>query len=138
VIHNAGNVSMMKKLTSLIRLPENTGNDPEDILESALDQIFPDTLRTLHGEPGTDITYISEKFGNITLGLASPEDRNERYLFAHHLWNAAILLAEYISHGKESNPQVEAKKWDVENQIVLEVGAGSWKELQRQSSRLTT
>lgn len=110
----------MRKLTSLVRLPEDAGTDPEDIFESGVEQLFTDATRALHGQPGQNVVYLSNKFGEISLGLVDPQDRDERNLFAHHLWNSAILLAEYISGENDS----ASKEWDLKDETVLELGAG--------------
>ena len=87
-------------LTSLIRKPSSKepSETPEEVLENtALTLFYPDAQRTFHGDPGSSIIYASERYGDIKLQLPDPEGRDERWLFAHHLWNSSVLLAELIS-----------------------------------------
>ena len=86
-------------LTSLIKpQPKNPIESPEEILDStALTLFYPDAQRTFHGNPGSSVLYASKRYGDITLRLVDPEGRDERWLFAHHLWNSSVLLAELIS-----------------------------------------
>ena len=87
-------------LTSLIRKPPSKAQDetPEDILDNtSLTIFYPDAQRTFHGDPGSSIIYASKRYGDIKLQLADPEGRDDRWLFAHHLWNSSVLLAELIS-----------------------------------------
>ncbi len=85
-------------LTSLIRNPPATDESPQEILDNtSLTIFYPDAQRTFHGDPGSAIIYASKRYGDITLRLADPAVHDERWLFAHHLWNSSVLLAELIS-----------------------------------------
>ena len=87
-------------LTSLIRTPpsKTAPTSSKDILdETSLTLFYPDAQRTFHGDPGSKIIYASKVYGDITLRLVDPQGRDERWLFAHHLWNSSVLLAELIS-----------------------------------------
>lgn len=115
-----GPVSSMSTLTDLIRIiPPDIDETPEDIFASAPGLIFTDDLRTLHGDPGSTIVYMSKRFGDIELKTADPEGDEERRLFSHYLWNAGIKLAELIS-----DDEAEDGKWRVKGERVLELGAG--------------
>lgn len=110
----------MSTLTDLIRIiPPDIDETPEDIFASAPGLIFTDDLRTLHGDPGSTIVYMSKRFGDIELKTADPEGDEERRLFSHYLWNAGIKLAELIS-----DDEAEDGKWRVKGERVLELGAG--------------
>ena len=110
----------MSRLNSRVRLPDQDAISSEDIFSASIDLLFPDTARVLHGDPGSYVIYASPKFGDIRLCLANPTGTDERWLFAHHLWNSRILLAEYIAQGQVSETTV----WDVSGLEVLELGAG--------------
>jgi len=104
-------------LTDKIHFPNPT-NEPEDILSSSLGVIFPDDITNQHGDPSTPVIYLSSTFGPLHLTLADPQGEDNRRLFSHFLWNAGVLLAEFIEEGKETD-------WGVGGENVLEVGAGT-------------
>lgn len=136
-------------LTSLIRKPPSKASveAPEDILDdNSLTIFYPDAQRTFHGDPGSSIIYASGKYGDIRLQLADPQGGDERLLFAHHLWNSSVLLAQMISneadragraeseHGRDAHDisrterqhELEAPgRWSVAGERVLELGAGA-------------
>lgn len=115
----------MSSLTDLIEtIDDNPEESVEDILSSAQKFLFPEDVRNLHGEHGTTIVYKSHQFGNISILTADPDGEDERKLFSHYLWNAGILMAERISGNRMLSDQ-ETIDWSVENQTVLEVGAGT-------------
>ncbi|TVY30026.1 Protein N-terminal and lysine N-methyltransferase [Lachnellula hyalina] len=103
-------------LTDKIHFP-NPSTEPEDILSSSLGVIFPDDITNQHGDSLTPIIYLSPVHGAIHLTLADPQGEDNRRLFSHFLWNAAVLLAEYMEEGGE--------EWGVAGTSVLEVGAGT-------------
>ena len=106
-------------LTDLVQvIPPDQVEEPEDIFASAPGLIFTDDLRNQHGDPDSTIIYKSRRFGDIELTTASPAREQERQLFAHYLWNTGIKLAELIS-------QMEDPRWNVEDERVLELGAGA-------------
>lgn len=114
-------------LTFKIRLPEVPSNSAEDIYCNAVGLLFPDNLRTFHGDPGSHITYLSKRFGDMKLSLVDPHDQDERVLFAHHIWNSGIQMAEFISEASDSVQRGERDAgWDVTGHSVLELGSGAW------------
>ena len=112
-------------LTFLIRKPEIPTNTPEVIYSNAVGLLFPDNVRTYHGDAGSHITYVSKRFGDIELGLVDPYDQGEHVLFAHHVWNAGLQMAEFISRANERGREGGDLRWNVEGEKVLEVGAGA-------------
>ncbi|KAF4552917.1 Lysine methyltransferase-like protein 3 [Elsinoe fawcettii] len=114
----------MQNLTDLIQfIPNSTEESPEDIFASAPGLIFPDDSRNQHGEPGAVLVYQSARFGDIELRTADPDGEIDRRLFGHYLWNAGILMAERIS-GQRLVDGDEVRRWSVEGETVLELGAG--------------
>lgn len=112
----------MPNLTDLVQvIPASDAVEPEDIFASAPGLIFTDDLRNQHGDPGSVIIYKSGRFGNIELRTADPEGEDERQLFSHYLWNAAIKLAELMSWA--GTKRVDTR-WSVQGEKVLELGAG--------------
>ncbi|CAG8973581.1 hypothetical protein HYALB_00009650 [Hymenoscyphus albidus] len=61
---------------------------------------------------------MSPLFGPLTLSLADPQTETSRTLFSHFLWNASILLAEYLEEGPFPLFSVSSKS-------VVELGAGT-------------
>lgn len=114
-------------LTFKIRLPEVPRPSTEEIYSNAVGLLFPDNIRTFHGDPGSHITYLSKRFGDMKLSLVDPHDHDERVLFAHHIWNSGIQMAELISDA--SDPAKGGERdgtWDVTGESVLELGSGVW------------
>ena len=99
---------------------------PEDILQDSLSALFSDDQQTSHGGIGNYLTYHSPRFGDIEIKVPSnPYDEGGRRLFAHYLWNAAIIAADQIeeaSYGEEGN--TKDKCWDVRGKTLIELGAG--------------
>lgn len=113
-------------LTFKICLPE-VPVSAEDIYSHAVGFLFPDNLRTFHGEPGSHITYLSKRFGGMKLSLVDPHDQDTRLLFAHHIWNSGIQMAEFISDARDPAKEGERDRtWDVTGHSVLELGSGAW------------
>ena len=112
-------------LTFLIRRPPVSDNEPEDIYSNAVGLLFPDNVKTFHGDAGSHVTYLSKRFGDIKLNLVGTHDQSDHVLFAHHLWNAGIQMAEFI--GQATDPSIEGKddRWSVAGEKVLELGAGA-------------
>jgi hypothetical protein len=104
-------------LTDKIHFP-NPSNEPEDFLASSLGVIFPDDITNQHGDPSTPVIYLSSIFGPLHLTLADPRGEDNLQLFSHFLWNAGVLLAEFIVEGNET-------ELGVRGEDVLEVGAGT-------------
>ena len=108
-------------LSSLVRLPPSTSPEPEDIFSSALGLIFTDELCNQHGDPGSRVIYRSKIYGDIELRLVDPHGEDNRKLFAHYLWNAGVLMAEFIAGSMQP---AKGGVWDVRGTKVLELGAG--------------
>lgn len=115
-------------LTFKIRLPEVPNPTADEIYSNAVGSLFPDNVRTFHGDPGSHITYLSKRFGEMKLSLVDPHDQDERVLFAHHIWNSGIQMAEFISDASDLTKEEEERdaKWDVTGHSVLELGSGVW------------
>lgn len=114
-------------LTFKIRLPE-VPVSAEDIYSNAVGLLFPDNLRTFHGDPGSHITYVSKRFGDMELSLVDPHDQDERVLFAHHIWNSGIQMAEFISDASDPTTKEGGerdRRCDVNGRNVLELGSGT-------------
>ena len=115
-------------LTSLIRLPK-IPPDPrfavEDIYSSSLGTLFPNDAQTQHGDAGSYVIYKSSRFGDLELRLTDPVVDEDRWLFAHSLWNASVQAAEFISGCATGLSKGEIRSWDVTGQKVLELGAGA-------------
>jgi len=112
-------------LTTLLRTPELVDQEPEDIYSNAVGLFLPDNVRTFHGDPGSYVTYVSKRFGDIKLSLVDPTNQDERVLFAHHIWNSGIQMAEFISEASDRTESERDGRWDVTGETVLEVGAGA-------------
>ena len=116
-------------LTFKIRRPE-PDPPPEESSSNAVGLLLPDNLRTFHGDPGSHVTYLSKRFGEIKLSLVDPRDEKERVLFAQHIWNSGIQMAEFISEAGDLTKDEEQQRdsrWDVTGHSVLELGSGAWK-----------
>ena len=108
-------------LSSLVRVILPSGEDePEDIFASAPGFLFTDDLTNSHGAPESIIQYKNKRFGQIELQTADVEGEQERTLFSHYLWNAGLKLGELITYAD----QQEDKRWSVEGERVIELGAG--------------
>lgn len=107
-----------RMLSSLIQHPSLSNPEVEDVFFSALNVISPDDVSVMHGDPGSSVVYKSQRYGDLELRLAEPQTEDERKLFGHYLWNAGVLLAEYIG-GMDAE-----KNCAVKNERVLELGAG--------------
>ena len=114
-------------LTFLIRRPPVADPTPEDIYSNAIGLLFPDNVLTYHGDPGSHVTYLSKRFGNIELDLVDPYDHGEHVLFAHHIWNSGIQMAEFISQANDPAKPEKDGRWNVEGEQVLELGAGAFR-----------
>ncbi|KAF2415963.1 hypothetical protein EJ08DRAFT_703764 [Tothia fuscella] len=137
-------------LSSLLRVQPKTANaepEPEDLFQSSLGLIFTDDLQNQHGDPGTTVTYRSNGYGDLEFEIADPSGENERTKFAHYLWNAGVLMGEFVG-GREKEKgndsdydgvwgmrKFEGKRewwldvdeeemWKIRGEKVLELGAG--------------
>jgi hypothetical protein len=141
---------MPMRLPSLIHLrrPVDTPLMPEDIFGSSLGGIITDDLQNQHGDdPGTVVLYRNKKYGELELRTADIKNEEERRKFAHYLWNAGIMMAELVTgrvkdgesklvdetiydeftrwdKGQWWTSEEEEKRWSVEGETVLELGAG--------------
>ena len=114
-------------LTFKIRLPE-VPVSTDDIYSNAVGLLFPDNVHTFHGDAGSHITYLSKRFGDMKLTLVDPHDHDEHVLFAHHIWNSGIQMAEFISDATDPATHKEGERenrWDVTGHSVLELGSGA-------------
>lgn len=125
-------------LTSRITVPLPSTPSPEDIFSSGLGALFTDDTQNSHGTPGHHILYRSPRFGDMSLRIpAHPDVEEGRKLFAHYLWNAAVIGAEAIesaSHDvqvqtdadvSEARMQWNKTYWNMRDLDVLELGAGT-------------
>jgi hypothetical protein len=124
-------------LEDLIHVSDTPDPSAEDIFSSALSLISPDDTSTLYGDPGSHVTYRSKRFGDVVLKLSQPDTEEERRLFAQYLWNAGVLLAEFISlsvvhiigrlgDAAHSTSGGTPNGWNVAGEKVLELGAGMY------------
>ena len=111
-------------LTFLVRKPQVQEPSSEEIYENAVGLLFPDNVRTYHGDPGSSVTYLSKRFGEIELKLSDPHDQDEHVLFAHHIWNSGIQMSEFISQANDPTRDTRDIRWNVGGEKVLEMGAG--------------
>jgi len=111
-------------LTFLLRKPQPPDPTPEENFENAVGLLFPDNVRTFHGDPGSHITYLSKRFGDLELRLFEPYDQDEHVLFAHHIWNSGIQMSEFIGQANDPMKEAHDDRWNVEGEKVLELGAG--------------
>ena len=111
-------------LTFLIRKPPVPTEEPEDIYSNAVGLLFPDNVKTFHGDAGSHVIYLSKRFGDIKLNLADPHGQEDHVLFAHHLWNSGIQMAELISQATDPSVKSKDDRWNVTGEKVLELGAG--------------
>jgi EEF1A N-terminal glycine/lysine methyltransferase len=125
-------------LLTRISIPTPPQTEPEDIFHSALTTIFTDDTVNSHGTPGSYVTYSSPRFGDLKLYIpAHPDVEDGRRLFAHYLWNAAVVAADAIESASRSleaqdgsaqvngDAQWNKKYFDVRNKTTLELGAGT-------------
>ncbi|CAM1510247.1 Fc.00g005820.m01.CDS01 [Cosmosporella sp. VM-42] len=109
---------------------EDTGA-PEDYLSTALGVIFPDDITNQHGDAEHGLIYASPYLLKpLIIDLADPTAEDDRKLFSHYLWNASLLLAEFIEAdtlGVElEKPRAgEGLSFDVKGLRTLELGAGT-------------
>ena len=86
-------------LVSRLTVLESKEPEPEDIMCAALAVIFPDDVMVQHGDPDHALEWRSPHLPpgkHLRITLADPPDRHDRYLFSHYLWNASLLVAEFV------------------------------------------
>ncbi|KAM0789346.1 hypothetical protein ACM66B_000178 [Microbotryomycetes sp. NB124-2] len=86
-----------------------------DAFEQSLTSLF-DHVVPLHGSPNQIFTYTatSREDGPVRFEVFVPPQQKQE-LFAHHVWNSSLVLADKISLGEIQ----------VREQSVLELGAGA-------------
>lgn len=88
-------MSLVNRLESV-----NEAEQPEDFLGESLGVIFPDDVLTNHGEASNSLRYSSPYLPkSFYIRLADPDTEDDRRLFSHYLWNASLMLAEFIEAG---------------------------------------
>lgn len=133
-------------LPSLITLrhPSDHVLSSEDILDSALGNLFPDETQNQHGDDAdTVIVYKNARYGELEFRTADVNGEEQRRKFAHYLWNAGILMAELVGGRPDQDVQdlsageegwqggewwmstEEEQNWSVKGERVLELGAGA-------------
>ncbi|EXJ72066.1 uncharacterized protein A1O5_04569 [Cladophialophora psammophila CBS 110553] len=125
---------------SRITTPLPSDPQSEDIFSSALSSLFTDVVQNNHGVPGGHLIYHSPRFGKIDLRIPQyPHVEEGRRLFAHYLWNAAVIAADGLEtassdeglgshsdgHGAQEALEWEKRYWDVRGKRILELGAGT-------------
>lgn len=119
----------MASLSARVRVVEMAEPSSEDILSDWAETLYPDRYRNIHGDPDSDIIYISQRFGDIALRTAASNGGDDYFLFAHYLWNASIQLADLIEtadtpDGTSNASSQQPLDWSVKEETVLELGAG--------------
>ncbi|KAI0118473.1 hypothetical protein F4776DRAFT_254801 [Hypoxylon sp. NC0597] len=119
-------------LTSRISLQGPPTSDPEDYLSSSLGVIFPDDVTNQHGDAEHSLIYTSPHLPRpLHISLADPDQETDRKLFSHYLWNASLLLAEFVEAGALELPldvglgRLTPADFDVRGLETLELGAGT-------------
>lgn len=75
---------------------------------------------------------LDDKHSNENATDQANQVNEGRELFAHYIWNAAIVVAEGVedTYYSRTEPQPEKSNshelWHVEGESVLELGAGEW------------
>jgi predicted nicotinamide N-methyase len=135
-------------LTSRISLTGPPEEEPEDFLATSLGVIYPDDVTNQHGDAEHGLLYTSPRLPKpLQISLADVTGDEDRRLFGHYLWNASLLLAEFIEGGTlgleilDSDPPVlkslsgsqnaperlypPLSTFNVMSKHVLELGAGT-------------
>ncbi|PIG85573.1 hypothetical protein AARAC_007345 [Aspergillus arachidicola] len=121
---------------------------PEDVFGAFRSQLFPETTPPPQpGGPGQELLY-GTRWGDLKIMVPTypslddeHSDKNAtdqanqvnegRKLFAHYIWNAAIVVAEGVEDTYYSRTETQPEKakshglWHVEGESVLELGAGA-------------
>ncbi|KAI5458408.1 hypothetical protein BGZ63DRAFT_362432 [Mariannaea sp. PMI_226] len=119
-------------LTWRISLRDDSPAGPEDFFGTSLGVIFPDDITNQHGDAESSLVYTSPHLPKpLLIDLADPKEEGDRELFSHNLWNASLLLAEFVEADSLGVPldrpreQQEALSFDVKGLDTLELGAGT-------------
>lgn len=123
----------MATLTSRITLKGDEPAGPEDYLSTSLGVIFPDDVTNQHGDAEHSLIYASPKLPKpLLIELAEPEGETDRRLFSHYLWNASLLLAEFIERDSLEAESEETElglgeglSFDTRGLSTVELGAGT-------------
>ncbi|KAK4082174.1 uncharacterized protein Triagg1_1986 [Trichoderma aggressivum f. europaeum] len=125
----------MATLTARISLKGDEPDGPEDYLSTSLGVIFPDDIVNQHGDAEHSLLYASPKLPKtLQIELAEPERETDRRLFSHYLWNASLLLAEFIERDSLETDEEEERQdrglggdvsFDTRGLHTLELGAGT-------------
>lgn len=111
--------------------------DAEDFLADSLAVIFPDDVMNQHGDASHTLHYASPHLrGPLLIELADPDEEDDRRLFGHYLWNASLMLAEFVEAGSLgltlSGPLGSGREerlaepaFDVRGLDTIELGAGT-------------
>ncbi|KAJ3517136.1 hypothetical protein NM208_g14750 [Fusarium decemcellulare] len=98
-------------LTWRISLKGEEPETPEDYLSTALGVIFPDDITNQHGDAEHSLLYASPHLPKpLVIDLADPVKEDDRKLFSHYLWNASLLLAEFIEADSLGVPLEKARE----------------------------
>ncbi|KAL7765460.1 hypothetical protein ACKLNR_003376 [Fusarium oxysporum f. sp. zingiberi] len=107
-------------------------DSPEDYLSTSLGVIFPDDITNQHGDAEHNLSYASPHLPKpLVIDLADPVKEDDRKLFSHYLWNASLLLAEFIEADSLSIPLEKPREaqdiisFSVKGLETLELGAGT-------------
>ncbi|KAE8311315.1 hypothetical protein BDV41DRAFT_542646 [Aspergillus transmontanensis] len=129
-------------------LNTETNESPEDVFGAFRSQLFSETTPPPQpGGPGQELLY-GTRWGDLKIMVPTypslddeHSDKNAtdqanqvnegRKLFAHYIWNAAIVVAEGVEDTYYSRTETQPEKtkshglWHVEGESVLELGAGA-------------
>ncbi|KAK7420005.1 hypothetical protein QQX98_003011 [Neonectria punicea] len=119
-------------LTWRITLKSDQPDEPEDFFSTSLGVIFPDDVTNQHGDAEHSLIYTSPHLPKpLVIDLANPTDEGDRSLFSHYLWNASLLLAEFIEADSLGVPldrpraAADSLSFDARGLDTLELGAGT-------------
>ncbi|KAH8652481.1 hypothetical protein BX600DRAFT_516516 [Xylariales sp. PMI_506] len=88
-------MSLTTRLTSV-----GPADDPEDFLADSLAVVFPEDVMNQHGDATNALRYASPHLpAPLLIRLADPDEEDHRRLFGHYLWNASLMLAEFVEAG---------------------------------------
>ncbi|KAI0168124.1 hypothetical protein BJ166DRAFT_248503 [Pestalotiopsis sp. NC0098] len=88
-------MSLTSRITTV-----TASTDPLDLLGESLGVIFPDDVVASHGDATDALRYTSPHLPKpLHIRLADPDSEEQRLLFSHHLWNASLLMAEFVEAG---------------------------------------
>lgn len=111
---------------------QTLADEPEDIMGSGFGTLFSDDVLTSHGDTGDPLLYKSPHLPKpLLIDLAKYETSSDRELFSHHLWNAALQMAELIEADTLKVSMAVPRQlhtdisFDVSGLKTAEVGAGT-------------